>query len=181
MKTTLLYFLICFSSLMMVFGENQGSNTPKKHRRPRSPAVEDYFKTLKQQNPEEMKRLRDLRQTDPEAFRKELRNRVNKKKGHGKRRQDPRKVFDEHLQHIQQAETPEARAQAEQKLKDAVEERIDKGLMLREKAIARMQEQLKTLEERHLNDKQNRDQLISRQVESLLNELDSNVYRAKED
>jgi len=138
-------------------------------RRGRPPAVERYFEQLQQQNPEEMKRLRELRQTDPEAFRRELRARVQRRK---QQRNPEEKRFRahirEHAESVRSATTPEERQEALEQLRLAVAERIDHGFEMRQQALDDMREKLEALDRRHQEEKRQRETLIDGQVDRIL-------------
>lgn len=152
-------------------GWSESTERPKRKPLPRRgpPAVEEYFKKLEQQDPEEVQRLRELQQTDPQAFRKELRRRVHqqqKQKSHHPAR-ERRATMEEYVANLQNATTPEEREQAMIRIRTSIAERLDRGFEIREQAIQNMREKLSTLEERHLQDKQNREEIIARQMKRI--------------
>lgn len=171
--TRLFLFLFCAATCLFAQPPADRPNRPVPSHRGRPQAAENYFQQLRKENPEEMRRLRQLRSTDPAAFRAEMRSRL---KGHRKGKQDGRGpqdlLFEEHLQRVRQASTPEEREEAVNRLTAAVSARMDEALSHREEAIQRMRKKLSDLEERHRRQQENRDQVIQRHVQKLLEAAD---------
>jgi hypothetical protein len=142
-------------------------------RKGRPEAVERYFEQLRERDPEELERLQDLRKRDPEAFRRELREKVVKGPHGGRKPSDPRrKFFEEQVNRISSASTPEEREAAIARLKQEVTERMDRAFTLREEAIERMRSQLTALEARHEQQLEKREEIIHQQVRRILQAAD---------
>ena len=169
MKRLLISTLLYLSLLSIGRGEPQGPGRQDQPWRPRPRAVQKYFQQLKEQDPEEVKRLRELRKSDPEAFRKELRMRgLNNPKPSGQHRGGRRADMEDYVARIRNTATPEERQQELVQIRKEISERIDRGLSLREEAINRLRNKLSKLEERHEKEKEHRDEMVDHQVRSLI-------------
>jgi hypothetical protein len=165
----LFLILLCAVTCLCAQSSADTPNRPDPARRGRPQAVENYFHQLKKENPEEMRRLRELRRDDPDAFRAEMRSRMKgRRKGEHERREPKNVLFEEHVQRVRQASTPEEREEAVSRLEDAVTARMDAVFAHREEAIQRMRKKLSDLEERHRRQEENREAVVQRQVQKLL-------------
>lgn len=169
MNTFVYHITLLLSFTTLVWGDPADPAGRHRAQHPRPRAVQRYFQQLKEKDPEEMKRLQQLRQSDPEAFRQELRKRVYGKKGSSSPRHEQRLAdMEEYAELIRNADTPEERQQAINRITEDVTNRIDQGLSLREEAIGRLRQRLSELEDRHERDKQSRDKMIDRQVRNII-------------
>lgn len=149
--------------------KERGDRTQNRPRR--KEAIDRYFQRLEQQNPDEVNRLRELRRTDPEAFRQEMRSRLHKKAG-SKRidgLQDDSTIKDL-VQEVKAAGSNEEYMASKAKLREAVTRRYEESVAAREQALTHMREKLAELEERHEREKGMRDRIVDRQVKRLLSE-----------
>lgn len=169
-----LFLAVSSSCLLPVAAQPpRGGGGPENSERRGPPAVERYFRQLEAQDPEESQRLRELRRTDPEAFRAELRERVRNRRpphaenGKGGRMRFPLK---EQVEAVQQAETKEERVQAAAVLREAISKRVEQSFAAREEVIAELRSRLEELEARHEAEKQQQEELIDRQMSRLLEE-----------
>lgn len=173
MKHFFTHIALLFSFTAMAWADPSEPEGRPRSQRPRPRAVQQYFEQLKEKDPEEMKRLQQLRQSDPEAFRLELRKRVQENKGPSFPRHKKRLAErEDYAELIRKTNTPEERQQAITRITEDITKRIDQGLSLREEAIERLRQRLSTLEERHEREKQSRDEMIERQVRKVIQTAD---------
>lgn len=141
------------------FGGNPGERPP--------PPVERYLEQLKEKDPDEYRRLEELRRNDPRALRRELREKVMRRRG-GDPRRDGRHPLREEIEAVKTAETPEAREAAKEALRKKIAEMVDRNLERREKRIREIREQLKQLEQRHEQEATRRGELIEYHLRRIL-------------
>jgi len=133
--------------------------------------IERWLNHLEKQEPEEHRRLTEMREEDPAAFREELRRHFSEAREHAAPRRGGRAAppgLTEKIQALRQADTPDTRARALEALRTALAGHIDQRLALREQRIQSIREELEQLETRHRADKARRDAWIEETLERLL-------------
>ena len=128
-----------------------------------------WLQMLKEKHPEEYERLQELRESDPEAFRDEIRKRFRQ---HVKRRM--RKHVGPHNRECMElakkyhdAENPEEKAALKQQLHDAVKKAFDARVEQQAAMIKRMEERLNKLRNHLATREANRDEICAERVEDL--------------
>lgn len=152
-------------------GENRGAGGQAP--------VERYLHQLKKTDPEEYQRMKALKESDPAAFRQELRQKAMSRRREMAQKHT-RHFFKEEMKAIRQAETPEAREEAVAALRVKVAEQVDRNLQRREERMAQVREQLSELESRHKLETEQKEQLIDRHVEKLLEKLEQGAPAAND-
>jgi hypothetical protein len=142
-------------------------------RKPPPPSVEKYLNHLEEKNPDEFKRMTQLRKEDPQSFRMELRKKANRLDRGGKKRgpKGPHPLAEE-IQAVRSAEGPEAREEAIALLREKVNERVEKNLEEREEAIEKFREKLKQLEDRNQQERASREEVVDHHLKRILDKLD---------
>ena len=135
------------------------------------PVIERWMRHLEETAPEDHQRLQELRESDPGAFRQELRRsmasaRQESGAATGRRRHP---VADQAAA-VRVAETEAEREAAVAALRESVETMIDRRMAMREQRIETVRAQLERLEAEHEADKARRDELVTRMMDRLLTE-----------
>jgi len=149
---------------------NHGEDHPGKGRRiirrpQRTAPLERYLERLAERDPEEYERLIRLKKEDPEAFQKTLREKVMRRRSHGRHRGHP---FADEIRSVQNADTPEARKKATEALKERIGDLVDRNLERRERRIEQIRKELKRLEDLNEQERVRRDEIIEHHLERLL-------------
>lgn len=171
MKTFLTLFLLCACGFLSVNATEQ-RDRPERERPRRTEAIDRYFTRLSKQDPDEAKRLQELRQSNPRAFRMEMRERLKRKGGMHPKMQALTEdtSIQELVTSVKEAPSEEAYRSSKAKLREAVTQRYDQSLATREEALSQLRQKLVELEEKHAREKGKRDMIIDRQMYRLLNE-----------
>jgi hypothetical protein len=144
---------------------------PRPDRERHHSVIERWLNHLEKQEPEEHRRLTEMREEDPAAFREELRRHFSEAREHAAPRRGGRGAppgLTEKIQALRQADTPDTRARALEALRTALAGHIDQRLALREQRIQSIREELEQLETRHRADKARREAWIEETLERLL-------------
>ena len=143
----------------------------------RQGAVETWLKGVKERNPEEFERLNKLREEDPEAFQKALRERLEKMREGGsklhdefvrrhpelaKQDQETRKLLEAY-----KTASPDDKKQIRAELKKKLGETFEVREKARQEMIQHLESQLGQLKKDADKRKANRDAIIERRVKEL--------------
>ncbi|MCC5844496.1 MAG: hypothetical protein JJU05_09615 [Verrucomicrobia bacterium] len=135
--------------------------------------IERWLNHLEKQDPAEHRRLTELREADPDAFRGEIRRQLAEARESAGVRRGGRGAPPElsrEIKALRVARTDADRAEAREALHAALAEHIDQRLAMREQRIQSIREELDRLETRHRADKARRDTWIEETLERLLEE-----------
>lgn len=151
--------------------EDRPQRGPRSHEG--HPVIERWMRHMAETQPEEHQRLQNLRESDPTAFRQELRRSMSEARQAGTatpaRRRNP---FADQVAAIRAAESETERNAAVATLQASVESMVDRRMEVREQRIEAIRAQLEQLEADHNADKARRDELVQRQLERLLTDPD---------
>lgn len=134
-----------------------------------SAPVERYMSQLQQEDTEEYRRLSELRDQDPTAFRRELRRKASEKRGRPSSRQVRHHPLREEIAALRNAENEDDRDVAIQAIRAKITERVDRSLEERENAIREIRETLQRLEEQNEQEQARREEIIDRHLQRVLN------------
>lgn len=135
------------------------------------PVIERWLRHLETEDPAEHRRLNELREENPAAFREALRRHFAEARQSPLARRGGRMLPPElsaPIDALRRAETEDERRQAREALRRALAEQIDQRLAQREQRIQTIREELGQLETRHQTDKARRDRWIEETLEKLL-------------
>ena len=152
---------------------------PKGERRTElsAPSLDRYLSHLEKKNPEEYERLTALRESDPQAFRVAMREKIQKLR---KRRMEaarqgtpmakPRhgSPLQPEMKQLREATTEEEKAAATEALRAKIRSRVEERLRKREEKIERVREQLKELEAQNAADRERVDAIVEEHVQRML-------------
>jgi hypothetical protein len=178
MLTTILFITLTHLALAE---EGRGPQAGKPRPKPRPfaqdnqqtpPPVDRYLHHLEQKDPAEYEKLKKLRQEDPREFRRALREKAMSRRHQNFREDGPRvHPLTPQLKAVKEAETDAEREQAIAALRTAVENQVDANLKRREDRLNAARAQLKKLEEQQQKDLQEREALVDKHLERLLDSL----------
>ncbi|GEM_PF-4605973 len=163
--------------------QRPGGERPRRMERENregTPPVDRYLHYLKKTNPEEYQRLKTLKEEDPMAFRRELRQKLMARRKEMAQKHHSRGQFKTEMKAIRQAGTPEEREQAIADLRERVAAQVEENLKRREERMRQVRTQLQQLEDRHKLEREQKDQLIDRHVEKLLEKLEQETPATKD-
>ncbi len=152
---------------------------PKGERRTElsGPALERYLSHLEKKNPEEYERLSALRESDPQAFRvamrekiQELRKRRMESARQGTPMAKPRHGAPMHqeMKQLREATTEEEKAAATEAMRAKIRSRVEERLRKREEKIERVREQLQQLEAQNAADRERVDAIVEEHLQRVL-------------
>lgn len=154
-----------------------GESRPQRERadtqRPArgQPFLERWLSQLKEADPDEHARLRELREENPAAFRAEVRAAFSRMRTRAVRQQRAR-AFSGEITAIREAETPEARQEAVGRLRERLESHVEQRMQMRERRMEAIRKQLQELETQHKQDLERREELVSDLLTSMLEDGD---------
>lgn len=170
-----LFVLATLSGLAAVWAQpplERPRRGDREGKRPPPPPLETYLDKLEKENPEEFQRLRQLRESDPQAFRMELREKAARfREGGAAKNWRPHPLQDE-IARVRAATSPAEREQAVSDLKIKIAEQIDRTLAEREQAIEKFGKRLKSLEAQNLEEKGRRDEIVAKHLQRILADLE---------
>lgn len=144
------------------------------------PRISRWMERQQKKNPEEYERLQDLREQDPEAFRKELADKLKKAKMEAKKsakleglnkaqRQQLKEIENKILQDVQALREQDASSdEAIQKLRSLLEEAFDLREAFQQAQLEELRERIEILESVRQQRHEKRDQIVDRRLQELL-------------
>jgi hypothetical protein len=123
---------------------------------------------LKETNPDEFYRLMDLRQTDMNQFRKELRSTLHNKMK-GKERYRSSKQCKEIIEKYKNASSDTEKEETKAELRNMLEKEFDKKQERRNRTIKKLSEKVEKLKQQLNDQTENKNQFINKQLEKMLN------------
>lgn len=151
---------------------------PRERPAPRERAqnmVDRLLQHVEATDPDEHARLTALRESDPPAFREEMRSQLQRLRNEMPERRGPRHPRERlaaEIEAVQQAPTEAERDAALAQLHQAVASLVDQRFQQREQRIQQIQTELERLQAQHQSDLERRAEWIQDTVDALLTEPD---------
>ena len=157
------------------FAETNDTDTSHAdHQTHKTDAVSRWLQRVQEHDPERYDELVALRESDPDAFRRTMRktrrdHRVKRKRKQSERMHQMEKKTAELVLQVHQAAAAD-REQAIENLRDHVTRMFDRREAGKQKDMARMERKLAEMQRRLQTRRQNRDRIIERRMEELMDQ-----------
>jgi hypothetical protein len=151
------------------YSENQNNGYSHRNRTDGRSKGREYMMSLKENNPDEFYRLMELKETDRNQFRKELRSIIHKemkcrKENRGKEQ------FNEIISKYNNASSDSEKEKIREKIRNMLDKDFDKRQKRRSLTIERLNEKLEDLKKQLEAESMDKNQFISKQLDKMLNQ-----------
>lgn len=132
--------------------------------------VDDWLERFRTEQPEEYRELMELRETNPEAFREQLRNHMRDlvKRVRGESLSDQEQELHELARQYREAETEAERRRLRETLRDGLTELFDDRIRSQRERLEDMRARLEEVEAAIERREEHRDEIIDTRVDELL-------------